>query len=988
MNVLTKKRIKTVIGFIILMNFMLFLSKPLSAQIVLNTSFENSENFILGNVNNQNNWKVTSGMGAITNDVNYVKTGVQALHLYSAGTTLQTDFIPYTSTATGLSGDVYIDFWINIKSLPTANFSITGYDLGTYTSRNFMLEFLPSGKIKLYDGSSGWSTQPLYATNTWKRISIKIDNTGTKCQYAIDGVVQNKLFAFREIKGDATSFDFHSIRFSMNAGTADIAVEDIYIGTTPIADVTFQSSSTDRTISITQPSYGTISLMPSKSVYQLNEQVTASISIPEHYLFTGWTGDLSGANNPISFIVDKNYSIGATVIIDPSNPPAQYPVNITQPTGATIVLSPQQSNYYEGTSVKATITLQSGYQFNGWTGDLSDTTNPITFVVSGPINIGALVSEIQVSSITRTVSTVAQFKDALANMNPGDTILVLDGTYNLGGIKITRGGSALKPILIKSKNLFGAKITGASYFNPQGQSYVTYEGFKFELSPVSTIFKMEGCSYVRITRNWFTMNSDATKNSKWITIGEIWENEICRSHHNRIDHNLFEGKHDIGALLVIDGSHGTVPAISQHDKIDHNIFRDNTPRVDNEKETIRIGVSDLSNLNAYTVVEYNLFENCDGDPEIISIKSNCDTIRHNTFRRCLGTICLRQGRGSVVEGNFMFGENKTALFNGGIIGCGGVRMYGLNHKIFNNYFEELTGDKWDAALTITNGDVTNSSTSLSSHFLPENIIITNNTLINNVSNIEIGFDNNGSYRKPPINCMIANNIITAIANPLVKYYSSASLAGVSFVNNILYPTETATIGLTSYNDTQVKNIDPQMIVTDCRAFDQDCENKLPFSLYKLTVSSPAVNASTAYDFVTTDFEGQPAIGIRDIGADEYNIAFPVVNGPMDETSAGPEAPENYTYELNEIVGWKNIVNNEISVMPNPFNGTTQLTIHNTKAGKISVNLYNTLGEQIQQNEIEANEGMVQMKISTKQKGLLFCLIQLPNKTFSLKFISK
>ncbi|HRS24874.1 MAG TPA: hypothetical protein P5157_08285, partial [Paludibacteraceae bacterium] len=154
MNVLTKKRIKTVIGFIILMNFMLFLSKPLSAQIVLNTSFENSENFILGNVNNQNNWKVTSGMGAITNDVNYVKTGVQALHLYSAGTTLQTDFIPYTSTATGLSGDVYIDFWINIKSLPTANFSITGYDLGTYTSRNFMLEFLPSGKIKLYDGSS------------------------------------------------------------------------------------------------------------------------------------------------------------------------------------------------------------------------------------------------------------------------------------------------------------------------------------------------------------------------------------------------------------------------------------------------------------------------------------------------------------------------------------------------------------------------------------------------------------------------------------------------------------------------------------------------------------------------------------------------------------------------------------------------------------------------------------------------------------------
>jgi len=566
--------------------------------------------------------------------------------------------------------------------------------------------------------------------------------------------------------------------------------------------------------------------------------------------------------------------------------------------------------------------------------------------------------------------------------------LVLDGTYNLGGIKITRGGSALKPILIKSKNLFGAKITGASYFNPQGQSYVTYEGFKFELSPVSTIFKMEGCSYVRITRNWFTMNSDATKNSKWITVGEIWANETCRSHHNRIDHNLFEGKHDMGALLVIDGSHGTVPAISKYDRIDHNIFRDNTPRVDNEKETVRIGVSDLSNLDAYTVVENNLFENCDGDPEIVSVKSYSDTIRNNTFKGCLGTICLRQGKGSVVEGNFMFGENKTVLFNGEMIGCGGVRMYGLNHKIFNNYFEGLTGDKWDAALTITNGDVTNSSTSLSSHFLPENIIITNNTLINNVSNIEIGFDNSGSYGKPPKNCVIANNIITAAANPLVKYYSTTSLTGVNFVNNIFYPTETATIGLTGFNETQIKNIDPQIILTDCRAYDQNCNNKLPFLLYKLTSSSPAVNASTPYDFVTTDFERQPAVGIRDIGADENNAVSPVVNGPMDETKAGPEAPENYTYELNAIAGVENIVNNGILIMPNPFNGTTQLTIHNTKAGKITVNLYNTLGEQIQQKEIETNGGMFEMQISTKQKGLLFCLIRLSNKTYSLKLISK
>lgn len=988
MNYFRKNIIRKSKKIFLIISFLLLFVETQKAQTVINTSFESSDNYTVGNINNQNLWKVTSGNGQISSDNNYIRTGNQGLRIYSAGTTLQTDYIPYSSSVSGLSGDVYLDFWINMKSLPSSNFAITGYDL-TSNSRSFMMEFLPTGKIKLYNGSSGWATQPLYTANTWKRISVKIDNAGAKCQFAIDGIVQNNLFAFREIKGGATSFDFHSIRFSMDTGTADVAVDDMYIGTTPIADITFQGSSTDRTISVTQPSYGTISLTPSKSVYQLNDQVSASISVPEHYLFTGWNGDLSGTDNPISFIVDKNYSIGATVVVDPSNPPAQYPVNVIQPTGATIVLSPQQTNYYEGTSVKATLTLQSGYQFNGWTGDLSGVTNPITFLVSGPLNIGASVSEIQVSSTTRFVANVSQFKDALNAMNPGDTILVMDGTYNLGGVKVTRGGSALKPILIKSQHLFGAKITGASYFNPQGQNYTTYEGFKFELSQVSSIFKMEGCTNVRITRNWFTMPSDTTQNSKWITVGEIWANDVCRSQYNRIDHNLFEGKHDLGALLVIDGSHGTVPAISKHDRIDHNIFRDNTPRVANEKETIRIGVSDLCNLDAYTVVENNLFEDCDGDPEIVSVKSYSDTIRNNTFHHCLGTISLRQGKGSVVEGNFMFGDGKTAVFEGGTIGCGGVRMYGLNHKIFNNYFFGLTGYKWDAAITITNGDVDNSSTSLSSHFLPENIIITNNTLINNVSNIEIGFDNGGSYGKSPKNCVIANNIVSALSNPIVKYYSTTSLAGVSFINNILFPSGTASIGLSGYNDSQIKTVDPQLVLTDCRAYNQDCEDKILLNLYKLLDSSPAVNASTTYDFVTTDFEGQPAEGIRDIGADEYNAFSPVLNGPMDETRVGPEAPDNEIFEQNTAsANINNYTMNDVKISSNPFNGNVVLTIPNTEKGKVIVTLYNALGQQVQQDETISFKGNTQMQISTQQKGLLFCIIRTNNNIYSLKLISK
>ena len=161
-----------------------------------------------------------------------------------------------------------------------------------------------------------------------------------------------------------------------------LQLNNLYIGSTPISDISFQASSTEKTILVTQPAYGTISLSPLKSVYQLNDQVTASISVPEHYVFSSWTGDITGNENPKTFTVDKNYSIGATVIIDENNPPSSSIISINQPIGGTITLTPSQTSYYNGTSVKATLNLQSGYQFEGWSGSLSGTSNPITFTIN------------------------------------------------------------------------------------------------------------------------------------------------------------------------------------------------------------------------------------------------------------------------------------------------------------------------------------------------------------------------------------------------------------------------------------------------------------------------------------------------------------------------------------------------------------------------------------------------------------------------------
>ncbi|MFV0467721.1 MAG: chondroitinase-B domain-containing protein [Dysgonomonas sp.] len=816
------------ISFILFYLSLFIFSATANAQDILNTSFED---YAVGNIHNQNKWSVSKGSTSVVQDAIYSHTGSNGVKMLNTSA-FQSDHIAYTSAQTGLSGDVYVDLWIKINSIATSAFSITGYDLSS-SSRSFMVEFSTDGKIKVYNGSSGSSTvKPTYTLGEWNRLSFKINNADGTYRFALNGNIYEDILPFREIKNSATSFYYHSIRFIQSSGSCDIALDDMYISATPMADIEF------------------------------------------------------GENNP----QEKKY----------------YNFSLIQPQNATISVSPEpvEGKYQEGTKVTASITVSDlcKYKFNKWTNDISGTSSPITFTVTKDITLGAEIVEIPETGSIRTVKNYEELKTALASMNPGDVIELEDGQYSGNGITVTQSGCAERPIVVKAKNIGQARITGKLYFTLKNISYVTFEGLNFDLDAVSTIFKMEGCSYVRITRNEFRMKTEtAEQTSKWILIGDEWDKTICTSHHNRLDHNLFDGKYDGGAWVVIDGAHGTSPGdISKYDRIDHNHFRNNTPRVANEKETVRVGVSDLTPCSAYCTVENNLFENCDGDPEIISVKSCDNLIKGNTLRGCLGTVSLRQGFRNTVEGNYFFGDGKTVDGNG----CGGVRVYGKDHKVINNYFEGLTGEKWDAACTITNGDATNSSNSWSAHFVPENIVFAFNTYINNKSDIEIGFTNSGSYGKSPVNNRISNNIFVQNTAPIVQVHTASSLSGVAFSNNIMYPTNTATIGI-SLSESEVKQIDPQLEKTDCVTPDGNCNYKLPTAVYKLTAGSPAIDAAIGdANLVSADFEGQFRGDARDIGADEYNSdESSIINGVLSSEHVGPYAQDfelTYSTEIENI----------------------------------------------------------------------------------------
>lgn len=485
------------------------------------------------------------------------------------------------------------------------------------------------------------------------------------------------------------------------------------------------------------------------------------------------------------------------------------------------------------------------------------------------------------------VSNQSQFQTAVNNAVAGDVIELADGNYS--AFKIRRKfGTITSPIVIRSANPLGA-VFNAGQFELEFTKHITVEGFRWTLAGS---LKLRGTHHCRLTKNSFELNETGLSSLDWVSIGG------ADSRHNRVDHNDFKNKTALGNYVQLSGANGQV---SQYDRIDHNYFYNLTPRAVNDKEAVRLGDSEVSQSSGFTVVEYNLFEQCDGDPEIISIKSSDNIVRYNTFRRSQGGLTARQGNRSLMYGNFFIGENAK--------GTGGIRAYGDDHKIFNNYFEGLTGVAATAPIAITNGDADNGhlpGANQSLHYRPQRILVANNTLVGNVSNIEIG----GNYNLPPRDLVFANNLIVAASGNVVKYRNEP--INFSYAGNIGYTTGSATIGIPA-TSAEINNVDPLLVVQN--------------GISKLGNGSPAINSSSiAYAFIKDDIEGQQRDEQADIGADEFGV--PVSPRlPLTSATAGLSAVDHMiSGHISDKTG-KPLPSVEvlISNISNSFGGTTSNT---------------------------------------------------------------
>ena len=127
--------------------------------------------------------------------------------------------------------------------------------------------------------------------------------------------------------------------------------------------------------------------------YRAGTAVTLTAIPAATYNFFGWSGDVSGSQNPTSVTMDSARSVTADFSL------ICYGLTRTiSPAGwGSISLSPPPNcaggRYTIGTSVTLTAVPAVGYAFTAWSGDLSGSANPQSLTMNGRRNVTAAFTD-------------------------------------------------------------------------------------------------------------------------------------------------------------------------------------------------------------------------------------------------------------------------------------------------------------------------------------------------------------------------------------------------------------------------------------------------------------------------------------------------------------------------------------------------------------------------------------------------------------------
>lgn len=389
------------------------------------------------------------------------------------------------------------------------------------------------------------------------------------------------------------------------------------------------------------------------------------------------------------------------------------------------------------------------------------------------------------SNIIKVTDNVSLY-EALKTANAGDNIVLANGTYKDVQIKFRNKGTKDKPITLKAETPGKVFIEGQSYLKFGGE-YLVVDGlyFKNGFSPSSAVvdFKISNKDTLdEIANNCkFTNSVIEDFNKPKRDNDDLWVRFWGR--HNELTNCYIAGKTNRGPTVRV--SIAGVESINNYHKIVNNHFGPRPVKGGPSGETIQLGDSYTSMSPSHTLVANNLFEECNGEVEVISSKTNFNEFRNNVFYKSEGSLVTRHGNYSIIDGNYFIGDGVNENY-------GGIRIINTGHWVTNNYFFNLKGKSFRSPLAVMNGIP---KSPLNRYNQVTDVVVAYNTYVNCSSPWQFGVGQNLAQADvlPKSEIRSARAIRTTIANNIV--YNEKALEqiviendkadGVLFKNNVI-----------------------------------------------------------------------------------------------------------------------------------------------------------------------------------------------------------
>jgi len=154
---------------------------------------------------------------------------------------------------------------------------------------------------------------------------------------------------------------------------------------------------------------GTVSRNPNQGNFHKGDEVTLTANPANGWTFAGWSGDLTGSENPATITIEGETNITATFTQN------EYNLDVTIVGNGSVTKNPDKTTYHYGDVVTLTALANTGWHFVDYSGDLTSTSNIENITINGNKAVTATFEENPPNCYALTLNHTGQGSNPVAS---------------------------------------------------------------------------------------------------------------------------------------------------------------------------------------------------------------------------------------------------------------------------------------------------------------------------------------------------------------------------------------------------------------------------------------------------------------------------------------------------------------------------------------------------------------------------------------------